>query len=81
MGLDAIFGNNPIVILLILFWSIFWKGIALWRAANLNQRNWFLVILVISSLGIIELVYLFGFSKKKLTFAEMKSWIRGNTKK
>lgn len=81
MGLDGILGNDPIVIFLILIWSIFWKGIALWRAANLRQRNWFLVILIISSLGIIEIVYLFGFAKEKLTLKEMKSWFSGKSSK
>ncbi len=76
MTLDSIFGNNPILVFVILAWTILWKGIALWRAAKLEQRNWFIVILVVSSLGIIELVYLFGFAKKKLTIKEIKNWIK-----
>lgn len=55
-------------------WSLFWKGVALWRAAHYKQRNWFVVILVLSTIGILELIYLFRFSKKRLTFAEMKTW-------
>jgi len=81
MGLDSIFGNNPFLVFVILVWTIIWKGIALWRAAKLEQKNWFIIILVISSLGIIELVYLFGFAKKKLKFKEIQSWIHIPLKK
>ena len=55
-------------------WSLIWKGFALWRAAHQRQRNWFVVILVLNTIGILEIVYLFRFSKKRLTIAEMKTW-------
>lgn len=77
MQLDSILPfNNPVFVFIVLFWSIFWKGIALWRSAQNHQRNWFLVILIISSMGIIEIIYLFRFSKKRLTLQEMKGWIQ-----
>ncbi|HVA96231.1 MAG TPA: DUF5652 family protein [Candidatus Acidoferrales bacterium] len=63
------------VVLYILFlWSLFWKGIALWRASQLKQRNWFVVMLVLNTIGILEIVYLFRFAKNRLTFDEMKTW-------
>lgn len=34
------------------------KGFALWRAARLKQPLWFVVILVINSVGILPLLYL-----------------------
>ncbi len=77
MQLDSVLPfNNPVFVFIVLFWSIFWKGIALWRSAQNHQRNWFLVILIISSMGIIEIIYLFRFSKKRLTLQEMKGWIQ-----
>lgn len=57
--------NNPILLLLIVAWSMFWKGWALWRAAKNDQRNWFIAILIINTLGILEIIYLNWFSKKK----------------
>jgi hypothetical protein len=67
---------NSVVLYFVIFWSLFWKGIALWRAAQYKQRNWFVVILVLNSitLGILELIYLFRFAKKRLTFEEIKTW-------
>jgi methionyl-tRNA synthetase len=58
----------------LLLWSIMWAGFALWRAARSNQRNWFIAFLFIHTLGILELIYLFYFAKKKLTSAEVRGW-------
>ncbi len=71
------FLNNPstaLIYLAISLWSLAWKGLAIWRAGRLQERNWFIVILVINLLGILEILYLFRFSKNRLTIAEMKSW-------
>lgn len=68
-------GFWPNTLLYVLYiWSLFWKGIALWRAAHYKQRNWFIVILVLNTVGILELIYLFRFSKKRLSLDEMKTW-------
>jgi len=55
-------------------WSLLWKGLALWRSANLKQRNWFVAILVLNTVGILEIVYLFFFATKKLKLTELKFW-------
>ena len=58
--------NNPWIIVLALVWSIPWKAWALWRSARLNQRYWFVVLLLVNTLGILEILYLFVFNKKQL---------------
>jgi len=63
-----------ILITVITIWSTLLKGIALWRAANLKQRNWFIVMLVVNTIEILELIYLFRFATKRLTVKEVKSW-------
>jgi methionyl-tRNA synthetase len=55
-------------------WSVAWKGLALWRAASLKQRNWFIGILLLNTLGILEIVYLFFFATKKMKIEELKFW-------
>lgn len=57
-------------ILALSVWSIIWKGLALWRAARLEQRNWFMAILVLNTVGILEIGYLFIFSKEKGSFIQ-----------
>ncbi len=65
----------PVAALFALYiWTIALKGFALWRAANLKQRNWFIGILIINTLGILELVYLFFFATKKLKLKELMFW-------
>ncbi len=51
---------------LLLLWSLFWKGLALWKSARNDERYWFLALLIINTAGILELLYLFLFSKNKL---------------
>jgi hypothetical protein len=41
------------------------KGWALWRAAHGEQKGWFIAMLFVNTLGILELTYLFYFSKSK----------------
>lgn len=74
MGLTGNENLDLILITVITIWSTLLKGIALWRAANLKQRNWFIVMLIINTIGILELVYLFRFASKRLTIKEVKSW-------
>ena len=45
-------------ILLISLWSLVWKGLALWRAAQLKQKGWFIALLIINTAGILDIIYL-----------------------
>lgn len=60
--------NNPRVIsvlTILAIWSLIWKGIALWKAAKNDSKPWFIALLVINTVGILEIIYIFYFSKKK----------------
>ncbi|MFH0942278.1 MAG: DUF5652 family protein [Chloroflexota bacterium] len=50
---------------LALLWSAVWKGIALWRAARNGHLAWFIVMLIFNTVGILEIVYILAFSRKK----------------
>lgn len=52
------------LILLLVLWTVPWKGIALWKSARNGHLIWFIVLLVVNTLAILEIVYIFGFSKK-----------------
>ncbi len=45
-------------------WVIVWKGLALWKAARQDQRWWFMVLLIINTLGILEILYIYVFSTR-----------------
>lgn len=50
---------------LIVIWTIFWKGIALWHAVKRGEKKWFVFILVLNTFSILELIYLFYIVKIK----------------
>lgn len=49
---------------LIIVWTIIIKGFALWHAARNIQKGWFAALLVINTLGILELIYLIWFRRE-----------------
>ena len=50
---------------IIIIWSIFWKGLALWHSSQRKEVWWFVALLLINTMGILEIVYLFMFAKLK----------------
>ncbi len=45
-------------------WSLVWKGMALWKSARKGEKGWFVALLVINTVGILEILYLFVISDK-----------------
>lgn len=73
MNLSAL---SSVPILALMAWVIAWKGLALWNAAKNSQRNWFMAILALNGItvGILEIIYLFRFAKKKMTLDDLQFW-------
>lgn len=57
------FSSQPWLMVLVLIWSIPWKGVALWKAAKKNDLPWFVVLLIVNTLGILEILYIYLFSR------------------
>jgi hypothetical protein len=57
--------QNAWVIVLAVLWALPWKGAALWKAARNSDRWWFIALILINTLGLLEILYIFVFSKKK----------------
>lgn len=51
----------------LILWSLFWKGLALWHAGRRGQPWWFVILLIVNTLGILEIIYLFAVLKLKLS--------------
>jgi Family of unknown function (DUF5652) len=63
-----IFALTPgvkLLVALLIIWSVVWKGIALWKAARNTHTVWYVVMLIVNTAGILEIIYIFGFSKKR----------------
>ena len=56
----------PVLLAIVVAWSLFWKGLALWKSARRGSQGWFVALLIINTLGIFEILYIFLFSEIKL---------------
>lgn len=78
--MDAFYSflSRPELYLPIVIWSLLWKGSALWQAASKKQLLWFLVLLVVNTLGLLEIFYVFYLNRwdidngRTLRFLEKK---------
>ena len=64
---------NSILILLVL-WTIPWKAYAVWLAVRHNHKKWFVALLLLNTVAILEIFYIFKIAKK--SWAEVKEDFR-----
>ena len=64
-GGGPLLGLGVVVLAILGVWSIVWKGLALWKAARRGENVWFIVLLIVNTVGILEILYVFVFSRKQ----------------
>ncbi len=65
--LDIIGGDIfGLVALGIVVWSLPWKGYALWIAAKNNHKWWFVALLILNTVAILEIIYIFAIGRPAL---------------
>ena len=64
---QALLGVHPLTLRAIFLWTLPWKAWALWLAARRGDLWWFLVLIVVSTLGILEMIYIFFVAKQSDT--------------
>jgi uncharacterized membrane protein (DUF4010 family) len=60
--------QNPLFLtgfIILIVWSLVWKGIALWKAAQNGHKVWYIVILIANTVGILEIIYIYLYSKNE----------------
>jgi len=57
--------SNPAFYTFVVLWTTPWKGVALWKAAKNGHKKWFIALLILNTLAILEITYIFYFSKPK----------------
>lgn len=60
--------QHPLVIVglvALTIWTLVWKGLALWRAAEKKSKPWFIVMLILNTAGILEIIYLFAVAPRR----------------
>jgi len=65
LNLNAGMGISSSLILLIFLWVLPWKGVALWKSAKNGHKKWFIALFLLNTLAILEIIYIFYFSKPK----------------
>jgi len=56
--------EKPQYLIPLIVWTAAWKGVALWKSGRNNQLKWFVALLLINTLGALEIVYIRWFQKK-----------------
>lgn len=74
-----VFGNWPIsawgtvvagvagmttLLIVIIAWTLVWKGLALWKSARSGAKVWFIILLLVNTVGILDIIYYFYIHKK-----------------
>ncbi|MEK7139928.1 MAG: DUF5652 family protein [Patescibacteria group bacterium] len=65
--MGAIFADEKafFIILAILFlWILPWKGYALWLSARNGHTKWFVALLILNTLAILDIIYIFAVGRK-----------------
>lgn len=68
--MQEFFIHNQWMFPIVVLWMLPWKGVALWKAAKNNQKWWFIALFVINTMAILEILYIFIFSKKQATSSQ-----------
>jgi methionyl-tRNA synthetase len=50
---------------LLIIWSLLWKCYSAWLAGKHNHKKWFVALIVLNTVGILDMIYIFGYLKKK----------------
>ena len=79
LNLSNELGISIWLLIIILIWSLAWKLGAMWKAARKKSLIWFVVLGVVNTIGILEILYIFVFSK--LDFTEKKTKRKKSKKK
>jgi len=53
------------VIVIVGLWEVIWKAIGLWHAGSDRNLLWFVLMFVLNTLGILEIIYVFGISRPR----------------
>lgn len=63
--MNGLFGLGSWFLWLAILWSIPWKGMALWKAARRRDLVWFIVLLLVNTVGLLDIAYLYFISERR----------------
>ena len=57
--------TGMLILAFVVAWSLPWKAVALWKAARRKDLIWYIALLLINTVGILEIVYIYLFADRK----------------
>jgi len=76
--------TSPVILalfLILIIWSYSWKLLALWKSARKGSSIWFIILALINTVGILEILYIFIFSKVNYKTKKNKSYSKRKKRK
>lgn len=61
--MESILSTGLWMLFLLMAWVLPWKGFALWTAARNSHKGWFIAILLINTLALLDIFYLIFIAK------------------
>ncbi len=62
--MENILGVHPLLSIALVAWILPWKGFALWKASQKKHMWWFLIILVVNTMALLDILYIFYLSDR-----------------
>ncbi|MFA6257187.1 MAG: DUF5652 family protein [Candidatus Paceibacterota bacterium] len=53
-----------LILILLTLWTIPWKVYSVWLAVKNDHKKWFIVLLLLNTVAILEIFYIFKIAKK-----------------
>ena len=67
--------NDPkssfLILLITVLWVFPWKIYSLWTASKRGDKIWFVVLVIVNTVGILDIIYIFWIAKKR--WSDVKS--------
>jgi hypothetical protein len=67
-----------VLFIVAMIWAAIWKLIAMWKSARNGSLAWFIILGLVNTIGILDILYIYVFSKKR---TQAKSRSRRSRKK
>ena len=61
---------NSLLVLVLAIWTIPWKLYSVWLAVKNDHKGWFVALILLNTIGILEIFYIFKIAKKSWSEVE-----------
>jgi len=72
-NMQLLIDAHPLLFILLILWTMLWKGLSMWKAARLSHTRWFLALLILNTAGILDILYLYFVARKYTVVSETET--------